>query len=49
MFEVGHTVQWHISPLLGTGEATLGVLCPVLDFPVQKIHGHTGKSPEKGH
>ncbi|KAK4830009.1 LOW QUALITY PROTEIN: hypothetical protein QYF61_008272 [Mycteria americana] len=37
------------SHLFRTGEAIPGVLCLVLGSSVQKRHGHTGKSPTKGH
>lgn len=30
-------------------EPSLGLLCPVLRFPVQEIHGHSAHSPVKGH
>lgn len=36
------------SPILSTGEATAGVLCPVLGFSMQERQGHTGGSPAKG-
>lgn len=36
-------------PLHGTGEATPGILQPVLSFQVQECHYYTGESPMKGH
>lgn len=36
-------------PLLSTGQARPGVLCPVLGFPVQEGLGRTRKSPVEGH
>lgn len=37
------------SALLSTGEATCGVLGPVLDSAVRERQEHTGKSPAKDH
>ena len=37
------------SPMLSTGEATPGVLCPVQVSLVQERHGGTAESPAKGH
>ena len=35
--------------LLCPGEASPGVLCPVLGSPVRKRQGSPGKSPAEGH
>lgn len=34
-------MQGHPSSLMSTGEATHGVVCPVLGSPVQDRHGHS--------
>lgn len=44
-----HVKGGGLSSLFGASEATPGVLCAVLGFPVQKRHGHTEDSPAKGH
>ena len=36
-------------PLLCTGEAASGVLCPVLGFSVQQTQGSLRRSPVEGH
>lgn len=36
-------------PLLRAGEASLGVLCPDVEFSVQNRHGLVGEHPEEGH
>jgi len=36
-----------LSPLLSTGGAPSGVLCPVLGSSVQERHAHTAESPAK--
>lgn len=35
-------------PVLGTAEATPGILCPVLGPSLQEKHGGAGVCPEKG-
>lgn len=37
------------SPLLTTGEATSGVLRPVMGSPVKRKYRFTGVSPEQGY
>jgi len=46
---IASTSRGDPSPLLYTGGATHGVLCPFLVSSVQERHGHIGKSPVKGH
>lgn len=33
--------------LLGASEATLGILCPVLETPVHEVCGETGEAPRE--
>lgn len=37
------------SPLFCTGQATPGILCPVLGPPVEERHRYTRENPAKGH
>lgn len=37
------------SPLYNIGNDTSGVMCCLLESPVQERHRQTGKSPAKGH
>ncbi|PKU46216.1 hypothetical protein llap_3490 [Limosa lapponica baueri] len=36
-------------PLLCPGQATSGVLCPVVDYPLQERQGTAGESPAEGY
>lgn len=39
----------YLSPLFSPGEASTGILHPVLGFTVQEIHGASGANPAKGY